>query len=104
MRAVLKRPQEAELVVQILKNARLVEDAVREMLAEAARLPLPDESVMTASVRAQESVHAFMTYTLRVHTALGRSGSHSVPSGNLPTVSEPIMAQCSRGSSIESFP
>ena len=69
MRAVLKRPQEAELVVQILKNARLVEDAVREMLAEAARLPLPDESVMTASVRAQESVHAYDIYA---------EGSHSV--------------------------
>jgi len=38
VRAVLKRPREAELVVQILKNASLVEDAVREMLAEAARL------------------------------------------------------------------
>ncbi len=69
VRAVLKRPQEAELVVQMLKNARLVEDAVREMLAEAARLPLPEEAVVTASVRAQESVHAHDIYA---------EGSHSV--------------------------
>ncbi len=58
VRAVLRRPQEAGLVLSMLENALLAEDAVREIAFRAASLDLPDEATIRVTVRSQESVHA----------------------------------------------
>jgi len=62
VRAVLRRPQEAELVLSMLENSLLAEDAVREIAFRLASLDLPGDAVVRVTVRTQESVHAHDIY------------------------------------------
>ncbi len=68
--SILKRQQEAELVLKAHQNPRFVEDVVREMLRQILkRYPtLPDEVLVIARSESEESIHKHNAYAERVTT------------------------------------
>lgn len=56
---LLKRPEEASVILEALNRARFVEDVVREILGAAARkyANFPEETLVFARALSQESVH-----------------------------------------------
>jgi GTP cyclohydrolase-4 len=67
---LLKRGDEARLVLQAHESPRFVEDVVREVLARAKKAydHLPDDTVITVKSEAQESIHKHNAFAERVTT------------------------------------
>ncbi|MCI4331455.1 MAG: GTP cyclohydrolase MptA [Thermoplasmata archaeon] len=59
--AILKRGDEAQLVLNAHRHPRFVEDVVRELLSHTGRQfpQLPDSAVVTAETRSEESIHKY---------------------------------------------
>jgi len=77
-----KRPDEHHMTREMHKNARFVEDVVREMAKNVAdEFDLPDDAVVTMTQENEESIHQHNAYSERVLTfgdlrnELERSGS-----------------------------
>lgn len=68
-----KRPDEASLVINSLKNPKLAEDAVRDMvLLFLEEFPsTPDEAILLAAVRSFESVHMHDIYA-EIRSTVGK--------------------------------
>ncbi len=76
--SLLKRNDEAELVLWAHRNPRFAEDVVREAIAEAAGLLLeegfPDTTLITAEIESFESIHPQNVYA-RATLSLGEVAS-----------------------------
>jgi GTP cyclohydrolase-4 len=59
--AILKRGDEARVVLQAHRNPKFVEDVIRDLLGSLpARFPhLPDSTIVRAETRSEESIHKF---------------------------------------------
>ncbi|HTY47495.1 MAG TPA: GTP cyclohydrolase MptA [Methanomassiliicoccales archaeon] len=67
---ILKRSDEADVVINAHRNPKFVEDVVREILARVlAKYPqLPDEAHVTARSESEESIHKHNAFAERVTT------------------------------------
>lgn len=67
---LLKRGDEAELVLQAHANPRFVEDVVREVLSRVVKAygHLPDDTHVTVKSEAEESIHKHNAFAERVTT------------------------------------
>jgi GTP cyclohydrolase-4 len=67
---LLKRGDEARLVLQAHESPRFVEDVVREVLSRARKAydHLPDDTVLTVKSEAEESIHKHNAFAERVTT------------------------------------
>lgn len=67
---LLKRGDEARLVLQAHANPRFVEDVVREVLARVCKAygHLPEDTLVTVKSEAQESIHKHNAFAERVTT------------------------------------
>ncbi|MDX1612059.1 MAG: GTP cyclohydrolase MptA [Candidatus Thermoplasmatota archaeon] len=67
---LLKRGDEARLVLQAHEHPRFVEDVVREALARVVKAygHLPDDTVITVKSEAEESIHKHNAFAERVTT------------------------------------
>jgi len=64
-----KRPDEHHMTKEMHKNARFVEDVVREMAKNVAdEFDLPDDAVVTMTQENEESIHQHNAYSERVLT------------------------------------
>ncbi|MDM7275580.1 MAG: GTP cyclohydrolase MptA [Thermoprotei archaeon] len=70
---LLKRPQEAELVLEAHKRPKLVEDVVREAIVNIASeiSKLPDNTVIEVEALSMESIHPHNLYAQK-RTTLGK--------------------------------
>jgi GTP cyclohydrolase-4 len=68
--SILKRKEEAELVLKAHKKPRFVEDVVREMLSAVLQkyTHLPDEVMVIARSESEESIHKHNAFAERVTT------------------------------------
>lgn len=68
--SILKRKEEAELVIKAHKKPRFVEDVVREILSAVLRryTHLPDEVMVIARSESEESIHKHNAFAERVTT------------------------------------
>ncbi|MGI0151919.1 MAG: GTP cyclohydrolase, FolE2/MptA family, partial [Thermoplasmata archaeon] len=59
--AILKRGDEATVVLNAHRNPKFVEDVVRDVLAEVPRRfsDVPDSALVTARTRSEESIHKY---------------------------------------------
>ncbi len=67
---LLKRGDEAELVLQAHESPRFVEDVTREILSRVVKRygHLPDDTIVTARSQAEESIHKHDAFAERVTT------------------------------------
>ncbi len=72
--AILKRGDEAAVVLTAHRNPKFVEDVIRDVLAQVPRLfpTVPDEAMIHARTRSEESIHKYDV-----------TASHSVSLGDL---------------------
>ena len=73
---LLKRGDEARLVLQAHDNPRFVEDVVRELLSRVVKAygHLPEDTIVTVKSEAEESIHKHNAFAERV-TTLGELAS-----------------------------
>jgi len=82
---ILKRSDEAAVVVNAHRNPKFVEDVVRDILAKVLeKYPhLPDEVIVTAKSESEESIHKHNAFAERV-TTLGELRNRSSSEGMAP--------------------
>jgi GTP cyclohydrolase-4 len=68
--SILKRKNEAELVINAHKKPKFVEDVVRDMLAMVLKRykELPDDVIVIARSESEESIHKHNAFAERVTT------------------------------------
>jgi GTP cyclohydrolase IV len=65
---ILKRRDEALVVINAHRNPKFVEDVVRDILAELLRLypDIPDDTIVTVKSESEESIHKHNAYAERI--------------------------------------